>query len=74
MWGGYIQNEPHVLPMVYQELMALFKQGQFKSIAYEHVYEGLEAAPAALEALGARQTWGKVVVRPRRAGAARPKL
>ena len=66
MWGGYMQNEPEVLPKVYGELMDLLRQGKFKSVAYDHVYNGLEEAPAALEALGSRATWGKVVIRPRR--------
>ena len=66
MWGGYIQNEPEVIPGVYRDLMELLRQGQLKSIAYDHVYNGLEEAPAALAALGSRATWGKVIVRPRR--------
>lgn len=66
MWGGYMQNEPDVVVKVYTELMDLFRANKLPSIAYEHVFNGLDEAPAALEALGSRKSWGKVVVRPRR--------
>jgi len=71
MWGGYMQNEPDVVVKVYAELMDLFRANKLPSIAYDHVFHGLEQTPAALEALGSRKSWGKVVVRPRRAASSK---
>jgi NADPH:quinone reductase len=33
-----------------------------KPIVYDGKYEGLQSVPKALQALGSRKTWGKVVI------------
>lgn len=70
MWGGYMVNEPGVIPGVFHDLHDLITKGM-TPVPYDPIYDGLESARAALEALGARKTYGKVVVRPVAKGKAR---
>ncbi|GAA5900906.1 hypothetical protein JCM6882_005974 [Rhodosporidiobolus microsporus] len=64
-WGAYIKNEPDAVPVVWNALLRLFEEGKVKGIVFEKVFGGLEAVPEGLRALGARETWGKAVVRVR---------
>jgi len=62
-WGEYARKEPKTVAIVWKGIFDLIEQGKFKSIVYKDKdYNGLENIPAALKALGARDTWGKVVV------------
>ncbi|KAI5479950.1 zinc-binding alcohol dehydrogenase [Pseudohyphozyma bogoriensis] len=65
-WGAYAKNEPEAVPVVWKETLELFKQKKVKSIPYKVIYDGLDKVPEGLRALGARETWGKVVVRVRK--------
>ncbi|GAA5860782.1 hypothetical protein JCM1840_001963 [Sporobolomyces johnsonii] len=62
-WGAYIKNEPNAVPAVWGALLELFKQKRVKGIVFDKVFKGLESVPEGLRALGARETWGKAVVR-----------
>jgi NADPH2:quinone reductase len=62
-WGMYATMEPEMVDIVWKGLFDLMESGKFKGTVYtDKEYVGLESVPAALEALGARDTWGKVVV------------
>jgi NADPH2:quinone reductase len=61
-WGAYLKNEPQRVPETYAALFRLYGEKQIRPVIY-HGYP-LEEAPAALAALGSRQTHGKVVLRP----------
>lgn len=45
--------------------MSLLKSGKAKPTVYEHVYDGLDSLPKALQDLQDRKTWGKVAIRIR---------
>jgi NADPH2:quinone reductase len=61
MWQVY---EPPTVPIVWDGLFKLMKEGKFRGTCYtDKEYVGLESVPAALKALGERDTWGKVVVK-----------
>ncbi len=63
-WGAYTINEPEVIPKVWQGIFDLIKQGKYKGTAFtDREFVGLDSVPAALKALGARDSWGKVVVK-----------
>jgi len=60
----YAVYEPETVPAVWQGLFKLMKEGKFRGTCYtDKEFVGLESVPAALKALGARDTWGKVVVK-----------
>lgn len=40
----------------------MMEKKQIRPSVFEKVYEGLEGVAPALEALGSRGTWGKVVI------------
>ena len=62
-WGAYMINEPETVEVVWDGLFKLMESGKFKGTRFtDKEYVGLESVPDALRALGARQTWGKVVV------------
>lgn len=63
-WGAYAKNEPAAIADVWTGLFKLMDEGKFRGTCYtDKEYVGLESVPAALQALGARDTWGKVVVK-----------
>lgn len=63
-WGFYHVHQPEVVEEVWDGIFDLIKQGKFKGTCFtDQEFVGLERVPAALKALGARQTWGKVVVK-----------
>ena len=62
-WGMYPQKEPEAVAEVWEGIFRLVTEGKFRGISYsDQVFEGLDSVPRALKALGARETWGKVVV------------
>jgi len=49
---------------VWEGIFKLIKEGKFKGTCFtDEEFVGLERVPAALKALGGRETWGKVVVK-----------
>lgn len=63
-WGAYATNEPEKIDEVWDELFKLFESRKVTGTNYlDKEYVGLERVPEALEALGSRGTWGKVVVK-----------
>lgn len=68
-WGMYATMEPDTVEVVWKGLFDLMAEGKFKPYCFtDKEFVGLEGVPAALEALGARDTWGKVVVKVPREG------
>ncbi|KAM0750825.1 NAD(P)-binding protein [Meredithblackwellia eburnea MCA 4105] len=64
-WGAYSINEPQAIPVVWDALLKLFAERKLRGAVFDKVYQGLDQVPEALRALGARETWGKVIVRVR---------
>ncbi|KAK3075189.1 hypothetical protein LTR53_001720 [Teratosphaeriaceae sp. CCFEE 6253] len=63
-WGAYALNEPEKIDEVWDRLFELFESRKVTGTNYtDKEYVGLESVPEALEALGSRGTWGKVVVK-----------
>ena len=63
-WGAYAINEPEVQDKVWEGLFELVKQGKYRGTAFtDREFVGLDSVPAALKALGGRDSWGKVVVK-----------
>ncbi|KAH7108427.1 NAD(P)-binding protein [Auriculariales sp. MPI-PUGE-AT-0066] len=65
-WGAYTKFEQSRIPIVWKELYNLIKSGKIVPSVYEHVYEGLDQVPEAIEAVTKRRTYGKAIVRLRR--------
>ena len=61
-WGAHAMHEPERIPEVFRALLALYREGKIAPLVYR-TYP-LAELPAALEALGSRQSWGKIVVTP----------
>ncbi|CUS15131.1 unnamed protein product [Tuber aestivum] len=64
-WGRYpeIQSEKRTVEDVWSGILGMIKDGGFKPTVYRgEEFVGLESVPRALKALGARETWGKVVI------------
>lgn len=72
-WGAYAINEPERIDQVWSELFKLFESRKVVGTNYtDKEYVGLESVPQALEALGSRGTWGKVVIKvPQKEGASK---
>lgn len=63
-WGMYAVHEPEMQEEVWKGLFKLMDEGKYRGTAFsDKEYVGLESVPAALKALGARDSWGKVVVK-----------
>jgi NADPH:quinone reductase len=63
-WGQYAKMEPETVEKVWDDLISLMESGKYRGTCFtDKEYVGLESVPAALEALGARDSWGKVVVK-----------
>ncbi|KAI9762509.1 MAG: hypothetical protein M1835_008008, partial [Candelina submexicana] len=55
---------PETIEQVWEGLFELMESGDFKGTCFtDREFVGLESVPDALRALGARETWGKVVVK-----------
>ncbi|KAF3901710.1 Zeta-crystallin [Dactylellina cionopaga] len=61
-WGAYKKFEPDQIDAVWRGIFNLIEQGKFKPTVYDQKFDGLNSVGKALKALGARETWGKVVV------------
>jgi NADPH2:quinone reductase len=61
-WGAWAAREPERLRATFEALFELHRKGRIAPVVYA-TYP-LEATGRALEALGSRETWGKVVVEP----------
>jgi NADPH:quinone reductase len=71
-WGAYFQNEQEAIPGVFLMLVRLIQvwegiyklidEGKLKPIVYDEKFDGLESVGKALQKLGSRGTWGKVIV------------
>ncbi|KAF4548390.1 Zinc-binding dehydrogenase-like protein 17 [Elsinoe fawcettii] len=71
-WGAYAINEPEAIKAVWDGLFELMETGRFRGTCFtDKEYVGLETVPEALRALGARDTWGKVVVKVPQEGASK---
>lgn len=55
-------RRPMEVPGVWEGLLSMMKKKQLKPTVFSKVYQGLEGVAPALEALGSRGTWGKVVI------------
>ncbi|KAF2494182.1 NAD(P)-binding protein [Lophium mytilinum] len=63
-WGAYSINEPEAIEKVWEGLYELTESGKYRGTCFtDKEYVGLESVPAALQALGGRESWGKVVVK-----------
>jgi NADPH2:quinone reductase len=61
-WGAYFRNDPRLVHATHALLLQLYEKGEIDPLISAEL--PLEDAPAALERLGARGTWGRVVLRP----------
>lgn len=61
-WGAYTTNEPERIPEAYNALFRMYDEGKVRPVIFKTF--PLAELPAALAALGGRQTYGKVVVKP----------
>jgi NADPH2:quinone reductase len=63
-WGMYATHEPEMFKEVWDGLYKLMDEGKYRGTVFsDQEYVGLESVPVALKALGARESWGKVVVK-----------
>ncbi|THC93754.1 hypothetical protein EYZ11_006762 [Aspergillus tanneri] len=63
-WGQYAKFEKETVGPVWKGIFDLVAQGKFRGTAFkDESFVGLESVPRALQALGGRETWGKVVVK-----------
>lgn len=62
-WGMYAQHEPERVPETFEALFRLYREHRVKPVLFERTYR-LAELPEALEALGSRRTYGKIIVRP----------
>jgi NADPH2:quinone reductase len=61
-WGAHGHKDPGRIPEVFGALFDLYAAGKIAPVIFKTY--GLEELPQALEALGSRKTYGKVVVAP----------
>ena len=61
-WGAHAQKAPGRIPEVFGALFDLYAAGQVRPVIFKSY--SLEELPTALEALGSRRTYGKVVITP----------
>lgn len=63
-WGQYANFETETVPVVWNGIFDLIAEGKFRGTSFkDESFVGLESVPRALQALGSRDTWGKVVVK-----------
>jgi len=61
-WGAHALHEPETIRATFRALLGLYEEHRIDPVVYRSY--PLAELPAALEALGSRQTYGKVVVTP----------
>ncbi len=62
-WGLYAKVMPRLIPETHEALMKLYEEGKIDPLIYKSV--PFEELPDALNLLGSRGTYGKLVTRPR---------
>lgn len=62
-WGAHAQHQPERIGEVFERLFELHARGAIRPVIFGT--HPLEKVADALEALGSRKTWGKVIVTPR---------
>ena len=63
-WGQYARFERGTVVNVWKGIFDLILQGKFKGTTFtDESFVGVESVPRALQALGGRETWGKVVAK-----------
>lgn len=61
-WGAHAMHEPARIGETFDALFGLYREKKIAPVVYKSY--PLDALPAALEALGSRQSYGKIVVTP----------
>ncbi|MDR7076841.1 NADPH2:quinone reductase [Neobacillus niacini] len=61
-WGLFRDNFPEQVREIHQDLLALYERGDVRPLIYNPL--PFEEVPQALDLLGSRKTWGKLVVKP----------
>ena len=61
-WGAHAAKDPTRIPQTFAALFELQRAGRIRPVIFASY--PLEEVPVALEALGGRKTWGKVIVAP----------
>jgi len=61
-WGAHAQHEPARIPETFKALFELYREGKIRPVIFKSY--PLEEVSVALEALGSRKTWGKLIVAP----------
>ena len=61
-WGAYATNEPARVPEVFAALAKLYEAGHVRPLIFGSY--SLDEVPKALEALGSRGSYGKVIITP----------
>ncbi len=61
-WGAYAQHEPSRIPETFAALFSLYADGRIRPEIFRRY--PLEELPQALEDLGTRKTWGKLIITP----------
>ncbi len=61
-WGAYVVHEPERIPETFDALFRLYAEGKIKPVIFKTY--GLEDVSTALEALGSRRTYGKLIITP----------
>jgi NADPH:quinone reductase len=61
-WGAHVMHEPARIGETFRALFGLYAKGAVEPVIYQRY--PLDRLPAALEALGSRRSYGKVVVTP----------
>jgi len=61
-WGAHVLNEPERIGQCFEALFELYAAGKIRPVIYQTF--PLDQVPAALAALGSRQSYGKVIVAP----------
>jgi NADPH2:quinone reductase len=71
-WGAYSINEKETIPVVWQGITKLVKEGKIRGTEFtDEEFVGLDRVKDALVALSGRGTWGKVVVKIPQEGGSR---
>lgn len=62
-WGRYAVMESNVVLSTWKGIFDMINKGQIRGITFtDKKFVGLNSLPAALTALGGRETWGKVAI------------
>ena len=63
-WGTYAREDPETVEEVWKALFNLMSKREFSGTVFsDREFVGLESVSEALQVLGSRESWGKVVVK-----------